>query len=156
MSLKEWQKNGWVKPHDATPQEIERLFDVIERDLKVSGNKDMDPDWRFVAPYNAALQGAAVALYASGFESTKGGGAHYYTIESLKLTVGDEGTVDELQSFKAKRGGAVYESTGIASETEISELRNLAEKLRNRVQAWLLAEHPALAPKPSRRKGKGK
>jgi hypothetical protein len=105
----------------------------------------MDDDWRFVAAYNAALQSANLALFASGFEAAKGGGAHHYTIESLKLTVKLDGdTVDALQAFRAKRGGAIYEQTGIATPTEINELRQLAADLRDRVRAWLTTEHPKL------------
>jgi hypothetical protein len=45
---------------------------------------------------------------------------------------------------KAKRGGAIYEATGIASETEIEELCRLAAALRDRVRAWLEQNHPKL------------
>src|SRR5882757_9368423 len=87
MSFAEWQQNGWLKPRPPDRMEIAEKLKVIERDLRVSGDKNMDPDWRFVAAYNAALQAANIALHASGFEAAKGGGAHHYTIESLKLTI---------------------------------------------------------------------
>ena len=121
------------------------MFEVIERDLRVSGDSTMDLDWRFVAAYNAALQAATIALHASGYEAAKGGGAHYYTIESLKHTiaVGDD-VVNALQAFKAKRGGSVYEATGIASTTEVEELRDLANELCNRVRQWLTTSQPSL------------
>ena len=145
MTLRDWQKNGWLKPHAPDSVEIGRLFDVVQRDLRVGNDSRTDPDWRFVAAYNAALQSAAIALYASGFQATKGGGAHHYTIESLKLTIGDEGSaVDELHAFKSKRGGAVYETTGIATETEIKDLCRLATDLRDRVRIWLTQHHPQL------------
>lgn len=145
MSLSEWQKNAWLRPHRTDAAEIGRLLLVIERDLTVSADERLDPDWRFVAAFNAALQAATVALYASGFEATKGGGAHHYTIESVKLTVGDEeGLVAALHAFKAKRGGAVYEMVGIATQSELEELRALAVQLRNRVLSWLTHEKPSL------------
>ena len=151
MSLSDWQKNGWLKPHQTQQVEIKRLFDVIERDLRVSGDRKMDADWRFVAAYNAALQSANVALHASGFEAAKGGGAHHYTIESLKLTIAASAElVDELQAFMSKRGGAVYEMTGIATETEIDGLRKLAIELRDRARAWLEKTHPSLASAASK------
>ena len=62
MSLADWHKNGWLKVHQPTRQHIQSLFHVIERDLRVSGDSKMDPDWRFVAAYNAALQAATIAL----------------------------------------------------------------------------------------------
>ena len=145
MSLSDWQKNAWVKPHQPDPPGIERLLAVVERDLRVSGDVNMDTDWRFVAAYNAALQAATIALHACGYEASKGGGAHHYTIESLKLTIGDDGSlVEQLQAFRSKRGGAVYEMTGIATETEINELRDLAAGLRQRLLAWLKREHAEL------------
>jgi hypothetical protein len=65
--------------------------------------------------------------------------------KSLTLTIGDDGNlVDALQAFRAKRGGAVYESVGIATENEIEELRNLAVELHGRVAKWLQENHPQL------------
>lgn len=44
-----------------------------------------------------------------------------------------EERVDSLQSFRAKRGAGVYETTGLASEGEIEQLRLLAHSLSERV-----------------------
>ena len=147
MSFQEWQKNGWLRPHQTSQQEIAALLGVIDRDVGASGQTNIDGDWRFAIAYNAALQAAALALKAAGFEVPKGGGAHHRTIESLRLTIGDDGTIaDIFQAFRAKRGGGIYETTGIASDTEIEELRNLAARLRGRVRAWLKKEHQDLLP----------
>jgi hypothetical protein len=155
MSLTDWLKDGWLRPHQTNQDEISRLFDVIERDLRVSGDANVDEDWRFVAAYNAALQCAAVALYASGFEAPKGGGAHHRTIESLALTTVEKAEViDALQAFRAKRAGAVYEMIGIASSSEIRELRESATKLRDRVRDWLKRTHPELLA--SEKQGRGR
>lgn len=132
---------------------------VIDRDLKASADPNLDDDWRFAIAYNAALQSAALALKAAGYEVPKAGGAHHHTIESLKLTIGDDGTIiDPLQVFRAKRGSGIYDMTGIASTSEIEELRSLATGLRQKVLKWLKEEHAELlasapsTPKP-RRKG---
>lgn len=123
------------------------MLAVVERDLATSADPKLDGDWRFAIAYNAALQCAALALKASGYEVPKAGGAHHHTIESLRLTIGDDGAiVDPLQAFRAKRGGGIYESTEIASDTEIDELRSLAATLRTRVLAWLKKSHPHLLP----------
>jgi hypothetical protein len=127
MSFTEWQKNGWVKAHGSSPQEVSALLAVIERDLEASDSEGLNDDWRFAIAYNAALQCASLALKASGFDVPKGGGSHHRTIESLKLTLSDDGTtVELLQAFRAKRGGGIYESVGIASTTEIKAIRNVA------------------------------
>lgn len=147
MSLQEWRKNGWLRPHTASRDELAKLYRVVQRDIKAAGNRKMDDDWRFAAAYNAALQCAAAALKASGFEATKGGGAHHYTIESLRLTLGDDDTFTvPLQAFRAKRGGGIYEETDVASEQEIKELRKLASDLFERVQAYVNSAHPELSP----------
>lgn len=153
--MSEWQKNAWVKPIRQDAVAIERLFQVVQRDLRVGRDPKGDPDWRFVAAYNAALQSATIALHACGYEATKGGGAHHTTIESLRLTIGDDGkAVDELQMFRAKRGGMIYEMIGIASESEIRDLCRLAVELRDRVRAWLEQNHPGLVKQE--KKGKGR
>jgi hypothetical protein len=155
MSFQEWQKNGWLRPHKTSPHEIAGLLDVVKRDLATSADPKLDGDWRFAIAYNAALQCAALALKAAGYDVPKGGGAHHRTIESLRLTIGDDGSiVDPLQAFRAKRGGGIYETTGIASDSEIDELRSLALGLRDRVLAWLRKAHAELLPKPSGNGGK--
>ncbi len=151
MSLNDWKRNGWLRQHAPDKVEIQQLLAVVERDLRVGNDANMDPDWRFVAAYNAALQCAAVALHASGFAEPKGGGAHQRTIDTLKFTIGDDGqAIDELQAFRSKRGGTIYEKIGIASPTEITEICILAASLRDRVLAWLRQTHPQLLKRPVR------
>jgi hypothetical protein len=155
MSFQDWQKNGWLLAHNTSLQEIAGLLAVVERDLAASADSKLDGDWRFAIAYNAALQCAALALKAAGYEAPKGGGAHHRTIESLKLTIGDDGTiVDVLQVFRAKRGGGIYETTGVASDTEIDELRTLASNLRGCVLDWLKKSHSHLLPPQSRSQGR--
>jgi hypothetical protein len=62
MSYQEWQKNGWLRPHPTTPEEIAGLRAVVERDLKASADPNLDGDWRFAIAYNAALQSAAMPV----------------------------------------------------------------------------------------------
>ena len=147
MSFKQWQQNGWLRPHATSRQEIADLFAVVERDLAASDTRGLDDDWRFAIAYNAALQVAATALKAAGYEVPKGGGAHHHTIESLRLTLNDDGTaVALLQAFRAKRGGGVYENTGVATEAETRELRQLAADLFGRLKTYIRTKHPALDP----------
>ena len=149
MSLQQWLKDGWLRPHQASREEIAELYAVIERDLAASGKTDLDDDWRFAIAYNAALQSAAAALKAAGFEAPKGGGAHHRTIESLRLTIGDDGeTTEALQAFRAKRAGGIYEAIGVASAEEVEQLRRLARALFERVSRYVSSQHPQFAPGP--------
>lgn len=145
MSLNDWLKNGWLRVHQPDPNEIAGKLAVVQRDLGVSADPNGDPDWRFVAAFNAALQSATVALFASGYDIPKGSGSHQRMIDTLKFTIAaDTALVDELQAFRGKRGGTVYESVGIASESEIEDMQKLAEGLSAQVIAWLKAHHPEL------------
>ena len=107
MSFAQWLSDGHLRRHQPSRDELGKLYRVVRRDLKAAGNRKMDDDWRFAAAYNAALQSAAAALKAAGYEAPKGGGMHFRTIESIRLTVGNEGNlVDQLQQFRreARRG----------------------------------------------------
>jgi hypothetical protein len=100
--LSDWLKNGWLRAHPPNRNEIAGKLAVVERDLRFSGDPNGDPDWRFVAAFNAALQSATVALLASGYDLPKGSGSHQRMIETLKFTIAaDSALVDELQAFRA-------------------------------------------------------
>jgi hypothetical protein len=157
MSFQDWKNNGWLRPHQASPQEIAALRAAIERDLKASSDANLNSDWRFAIAYNAALQCAALALYASGYEAPKGGGAHHRTLESLRPTLRDDGAlVEPLPAFRAKRARAIYQTTGIAGDREIGELRALARNLLDRVLQWLQARHADLLASHPRGQGRRK
>jgi hypothetical protein len=80
MNLADWHKNGWIKPHQTSPQEI--------ADLKDAKAKGLSDDWRFNIAYNAALQTATAALAASGYTVAKGDSNHFRVIQSLAFTIG--------------------------------------------------------------------
>ena len=42
MTLKDWLSNGWLKTHKTSPQEIEELFDIVDRDLKDAKEGDKE------------------------------------------------------------------------------------------------------------------
>ncbi len=53
MSLRQWASNGWLKPHQTSPKEIQDLLSIVKRDLadaeSVSGNcgePKAKPKWR--------------------------------------------------------------------------------------------------------------
>jgi len=33
MSLQDWLNNGWLKKHDCSKQEIQNLFEIVDRDV---------------------------------------------------------------------------------------------------------------------------
>jgi hypothetical protein len=36
MSLVDWAKNGWLRTHKPTKEEIQNLLEIVQRDLKNS------------------------------------------------------------------------------------------------------------------------
>ena len=88
MSLKDWLDEEKISPHITSPQEIQNLFKVIDRDIADAGVAGVSADRRFATAYNAALQLATVALLASGYRVTAGKGHHFITIGSLRFTMG--------------------------------------------------------------------
>ena len=56
MSLKNWLANGWLIEHKKSRQEIARLLEVVDRDLKDCRSPGLSSDWQLNIAYNAALQ----------------------------------------------------------------------------------------------------
>ena len=53
MSLKDWQENGWLKPHKTDIQEITSLMATVKRDLHDATTQGLSLDWQFGITYNA-------------------------------------------------------------------------------------------------------
>src|SRR2546422_4505428 len=100
-SLQDWLKNGWVKAHQTSRQEIADLLAVADRDLAACQTPGLINDWRFNIAYNAALELATAALAAAGYQAER---ANYRVIQSLELTLGlDQKTVRTFDTFRKKR-----------------------------------------------------
>jgi hypothetical protein len=141
-SLQDWLKFGWLKEHRTSREEIADLFAVADRDLAASKTTGLHTDWRFNIAYNAALQLASAALAAAGYQAERSN-HHYRVIESLELTVGlDAATVRKFDTFRKKRNISDYERAGGVSDMEANEMRQLAERLRTEVEAWIREKHP--------------
>ncbi len=113
MSLSEWLKNGWLKPHQPKPREIADLLGLAQRDIKSAGVKGLDDDWRFNIAYNAALQAATAALVASGYDVPKGDSHHFRVIGSLAFTIGlESATIEKLDRYRKKRSASIYDVAG--------------------------------------------
>lgn len=70
MNLKQWADNGWLRPHQTSPREIQELLAIVKRDLAdAAGN--ISADWQFGIAYNAALKLCTVLVPASGYRPEK-------------------------------------------------------------------------------------
>ena len=46
MSLKQWADNGWLRPHQASRQEVADLLSIVDRDLDDAAKTAISADWR--------------------------------------------------------------------------------------------------------------
>ena len=147
MTLADWQKNKWLVAHKTSPQEIEGLLAIVERDLANAKVAELADDWKFNIAYNAALQAATAALAAAGFRAAREQ-HHYRTVQSLALTIGwMAAKVNRFDRFRKKRNIVGYETAGVVSEREAREMHELAIELREDILAWLKKQHPKLLKK---------
>ena len=145
MSLQQWHRNGWLKPHETTPQQVAELFAIVDRDLKDAKSTQLSTDWRFGIAYNATLKLCSILLYAEGYRPEKSL-AHYRTLQSLSLILGSEhqDDTDYLDTCRIKRNTAEYDLVGQISPEEADELVAFASELREAVIVWLKSKHPHL------------
>jgi hypothetical protein len=145
MSLQDWAKAGWLRPHRTTRDQIASQLALVDRDLKDTGS-DVSADWQFNIAYNAALQLCSILLNAEGWRPDRNL-AHYRTLQSLPLILGSDwqNDADYLDTCRNKRNKTEYEAIGQVTEAEAKELAEFAKKLRKAVMAWLKEKHPELA-----------
>jgi uncharacterized protein (UPF0332 family) len=145
MNLQVYLQNGWIKPHETSREEIAKLLAIAERDLRQSKTVDLEPEWRFDIAYNAALQLAAAALAASGYQAERQN-KHQRTIECMQFVLLNAQKVEFLNKCHRKRNTSVYEEIGMISDGEAREMIEFAESLRTLVRDWLQKSHPQLFP----------
>ena len=146
MPLRQWAKQGWLRRHAATPQEIGDLLQAADRDLGACRLPGQPTDWVLAIAHNAALLLASVALAAEGWRAT-GPDHRYRTLASLAHTVGlEEEQIAAFQESRKQRNRAAYETAHLISEHDAREALEATEELREAVQAWLKERHPEWLP----------
>ena len=145
MSLQDWYKFGWLKPHQTSCQELSNLLAIADRDISDAASSGLSNDWRFGIAYNAALKLCTMMLYDAGYMPEKNP-AHYRTLLSIEFTLGEERKADAtyLDSCRAKRNHVEYDYVDGASESEAEELLNFVRELREEVVARLREKYPTL------------
>ena len=145
MSLSEWRKNGWLKSHQTSPQEIADLLAVADRDLKDCQTKGLSDDWKFNIAYNAALQASSAALAASGYAVAKGDSNHFRVIQSLAFTISaDAAAIQRFDGFRKKRSMSVYDAAGVITSAEAGQIIRFSVDLAGQIKLWLRTNHPTL------------
>ncbi|HET6880290.1 MAG TPA: hypothetical protein VFI31_09050 [Pirellulales bacterium] len=137
-----------MQQSETTVAEIQRLFEVVDRDLADARVKGLSADGRFQHAYDAALQLCMIPLRASGYTVPKGQGHHKRAIDSLRYTLGSSfaETADYIERCSRLRSQSIYERTGVISKDEAAELVKTSGHLRDEVVAWLKANYAVLVP----------
>ena len=116
----------------------------MERELRDSQVPGISSDGKFTHAYRAALTLATVLLHVSGYSPARGQSHHHRTIEAISKILGDglKDDVSYLQSCRAKRNAAEYDSANEATETEAQELFEFAKEFAQTVRTWLKKYFP--------------
>lgn len=144
MSLQQWEKQGWLRPHKTSPNEIAGLLSIAERDLR-DAQRDISADWQFGIAYNAALKLCTILLYASGYRPERNA-AHQRTLSALPLVLGESRKADAnyLEACRVKRNTVEYDIAGAATESDAQELFEFTKQLAVEVTEWLREKHQKL------------
>ena len=145
MSLEDWHKFGWLKPHRTDERELGNLLAIADRDISDATAGGLSNDWKFGIAYNAALKLCTMMLYDAGFMPEKTL-AHYRTLLSIEYTLGPERKSDAvyLDVCRAKRNHVEYDYVDGASAAEAEELLVFAKELRRDVVGRLRVKYPML------------
>jgi len=146
MSLEVWIKNGWLREHKTSPQEVAGILDLVERDLSDASRAEISTDWRFNIAYNAGLQLATLVLYVAGYRTGRGESKHYRVIQAFPLVLGQEfvATRDYLENCRRKRNVSEYDTAGTISVKEADDLLRAVRELKAKIEHWLLKNHTDL------------
>ncbi len=145
MSFEIWLRNGWLKTHESSREEIRDLLALVDRDLQACRTPGLAVDWRFNIAYNAALQAATAALAAAGYRAAREA-HHLRVIQSLAFSIeADARFIRHFDAFRKKRNLSSYEFGGSISDQEAEEMAALAEDLSKRVRDWIKKKHPQLS-----------
>jgi len=139
MTLSNWAKNEWLKPHQTSKQEISGLLSIVERELRDAAIQGISSDGKFNHAYRAALTLATALLYSAGYMPARGQSHHYRTIAALPLLLGDSAKADSeyLETCRVKRNAAEYDAANEVSDTEADELLEFASEYSAMIQGRL-------------------
>ncbi len=145
MTLTDWERNGWLRAHKTSSQEIRDLLAIVERDLQDARVSGISADWQFGIAYNAALKRCTILVYTQGYRPEHNL-AHYRTLAALPLVLGDgrKDDADYLETCRRKRNVTEYDRAGGISEGEAVELAEFVAEFKEDVLRWLHEKYPQL------------
>ncbi|MBM80649.1 MAG: hypothetical protein CMJ78_08660 [Planctomycetaceae bacterium] len=136
-------QDRWIREHKSSAQEVADLLAISGRDIAQSQTQDLGPEWRDNIAYNAVLQLATLALVVTGYQ-TERQNKHQRT-KRWSLPIGlDKDLVNLIDVCRRKRHTNVCDQVGAISDTEATEIIQIAKSLREQIATWLADQHPDL------------
>jgi len=136
MSYQKLLKEGKIKTHRATKEEIKHILEVADRDLKFAKETMAHNwDWAFAIAYNAALSASRAYMYQEGYRPTSA--ESHKTVWRFMLTALPKENHERIIFFdrmRVKRNKNLYDQVGLISETEGRQIIQSAEKHINVVK----------------------
>lgn len=130
MSYQKLLKEGKVKIHHASSEEIKNILEVADRDLSFAKDSMAHNwDWAFTIAYNAALSASRAYMYKIGYRSSSA--ESHKTVWRFMLLALPEEHHDRINFFnrmRIKRNKNIYDHVGLISETEGKQIIRSAEK----------------------------
>ena len=135
-----------LRAHKTSPQEINDLRAVVERDLADANIDALSDDRRFATAYNAVLQLTKIVIACEGFRVV-GLGHHQTTFQALELAIGP--SVVQFSAYfeqcRRQRNQVDYDMANVATEADADLLIQRAEEFQKLVEAWIEKNYPANA-----------
>jgi len=140
-------KIGQLKAHPPDAEEIERLLNAAQRNLRDARVTRISAETRFDAAYKAIMQSALAALMMHGYRpDTNRPGHHMTVVQSVPLTMGVETKrVAVLDTLRRQRNVADYTGDDI-DESTVEHCINEASGLLDDVLAWRRTNRSELMP----------
>jgi hypothetical protein len=128
--------------------EIGRLLEGADTALRDSRHPALSASSRFMLAYAAAHSLALAALRAEGYRTVSSQGHRKILFQALESTAGASRELwVALDRYHDRRNASEYEAAPPATESEASDLAELATRLQGLVLERLKQSHPALIGK---------
>lgn len=127
---------------DPERDSVRRLLLAAARNIADAKVERISTENRFDAAYKAIMQCAMAALWANGYRTST---SHQTAIQTLPKSIGlDQETVIVLDTLRKQRNLSNYAGDPV-SDAALAECIQQAERLNERVRAWIAANKPDLA-----------
>ena len=98
-------------------------------------------DWAFAIAYNAILQAIRALAFSKGYRPI-GEAQHKTSVEILRIELGDNPAVEQINRMRRRRNRVVYNMSGLVSLVEVEEALRVANAMVRRIHALLDRELP--------------